>query len=163
MDYYFYILMTQSPKISILIPSFNRAELLDKALNSVLRQPYENLELIVIDSNSQDNSRTIMAELKENGDSAILVSGHSVPPFDYPYYQTNRSVIVRAYSRFRSEVDGSDGFVDQSQTKKALRFLEKEKPDLIHLHAKNQDIGMVDNLLSLLRILRIGKAMSFFF
>jgi len=78
--------------------------------------------------------KNLMAGLKENGDSAILVSGHSVPPFDYPYYQTNRSVIVRAYSRFRSEVDGSDGFVDQSQTKKALRFLDKEKPDLIHLH-----------------------------
>jgi putative colanic acid biosynthesis glycosyltransferase len=78
--------------------------------------------------------KNLMGALKENGDSACLVSGHSVPPFDFPYYQTNRSLLIRGYSRFRAEIDGSDGFVDSFTTKKALAFLDQEKPDLIHLN-----------------------------
>ena len=46
------------------MPSFNRAKYLERALTSVLRQNYKNVELIVIDSNSQDESRAIMAKFK---------------------------------------------------------------------------------------------------
>ncbi len=78
--------------------------------------------------------KNLIEALNASGDSAILISGHSVPPSGTPYFQTNHSLFVRAYSRFRSELDGSDGFVDKLMTKQALRFLEKEKPDIIHLH-----------------------------
>lgn len=48
------------PKISIVIHSFNRAAYVGEAIDSILNQQYPNLELIVIDDNSSDNSWEII-------------------------------------------------------------------------------------------------------
>jgi len=48
------------PKLSIVIPSYNQGEFLEETLRSVLLQGYPNLEVIVIDGGSRDNSVTIL-------------------------------------------------------------------------------------------------------
>lgn len=48
------------PKISIVIPSFNAAEFLDRALESVVRQDYDALELLVVDGGSTDETTAIV-------------------------------------------------------------------------------------------------------
>lgn len=50
-----------SPKISIIIPSFNQGQFLAQAISSVLYQDYANVELIVIDGGSTDYTREVMA------------------------------------------------------------------------------------------------------
>jgi glycosyltransferase involved in cell wall biosynthesis len=48
------------PKISIVTPSYNQAEFLEKALLSILNQNYPNLEFIVMDGGSTDGSLAII-------------------------------------------------------------------------------------------------------
>jgi glycosyltransferase involved in cell wall biosynthesis len=48
------------PDFSIIIPSFNRANKLPKAINSVLNQTFSNWELIVVDDGSTDQTRNIV-------------------------------------------------------------------------------------------------------
>lgn len=48
------------PKVSIVVPSYNQSRFLSKALDSILSQSYANLELIVIDGASTDNSLQIL-------------------------------------------------------------------------------------------------------
>ena len=50
-------------KVSAIITTHNRCELLKKAIKSVIKQTYKNIECIVIDDNSQDEN--VIKILKE--------------------------------------------------------------------------------------------------
>ena len=68
--------------ISIILPTYNRGNLLEVAIKSVLDQSYSNWELIIIDNNSTDNTDDIINQyknhkiriLKINNDGSIAKS-----------------------------------------------------------------------------------------
>lgn len=51
--------------ISVILPTYNRRELLPRAINSVLEQTYGDLELIVVDDASTDGTHEVMAEITD--------------------------------------------------------------------------------------------------
>ncbi len=70
--------MLQSPSISIIIPAYNRENLVASTIESVLKQTYKPLEIIVVDDGSTDNTLDVLKQYgddikiiqKENGGSA---------------------------------------------------------------------------------------------
>ena len=48
------------PKISIVMPSYNQADYLESAIDSIIQQDYPNQELVVIDGGSTDKSVSIL-------------------------------------------------------------------------------------------------------
>jgi glycosyltransferase involved in cell wall biosynthesis len=65
------------PRVSVIIPSYNRASLLPRAVNSVLAQTLADFELIIVDDASTDNTETIVA-------------GFSDPRIRYLKHSTNQ-------------------------------------------------------------------------
>ncbi|MCL5408450.1 MAG: glycosyltransferase [Candidatus Omnitrophica bacterium] len=55
----------QYPLVSIIIPTYNRADLLPRAINSCLNQTYKNLEIIIIDDGSTDNTEQVVKIFKD--------------------------------------------------------------------------------------------------
>ncbi len=54
------------PKISIIIPTYNRSELVVRAVNSVLKQSYQDFEIILINNGSEDNTAKILKQYQGN-------------------------------------------------------------------------------------------------
>ncbi len=54
-----------SPKVTVIIPTYNRAHLIKDAVESVLNQTYQDFELIVIDDGSTDNSKEVLIGYKD--------------------------------------------------------------------------------------------------
>lgn len=51
----------EKPLVSIIIPTYNRANLIGETLDSVIAQTYTNWECIVVDDGSKDNTDEVMA------------------------------------------------------------------------------------------------------
>ena len=52
-------------KISVIIPTFNRGNLIRNSIKSVLNQTYKNLEVIVVDDGSTDNTKDVVDKLED--------------------------------------------------------------------------------------------------
>ena len=52
--------MTSSPVFSVIIPTFNRADLVLNAVISVLEQTFSNYEVVVVDDGSTDETRALL-------------------------------------------------------------------------------------------------------
>jgi glycosyltransferase involved in cell wall biosynthesis len=72
--------MNGYPRITVVTPSFNRAEYLEETLMSVVHQDYPNLEYIVIDGGSTDGSAEIIQRHASN--LAYWVSERDAGPAD---------------------------------------------------------------------------------
>jgi len=51
---------SSSPAVSVIIPSYNCSDYLKQAINSVIMQSFSDWELIIVDNNSEDNTREIV-------------------------------------------------------------------------------------------------------
>jgi glycosyltransferase involved in cell wall biosynthesis len=65
--------MMAHPKISVVMTSYNYARFIEEAVRSVWNQRYENLELVVVDDASTDNTPQILSRLREESPVSMRV------------------------------------------------------------------------------------------
>ena len=59
--------ISQQPLVSVIIPTYNRADLIRQAVDSVFFQSYQNWEIIIVDDNSQDNTAEVIQGIANQG------------------------------------------------------------------------------------------------
>jgi glycosyltransferase involved in cell wall biosynthesis len=126
-----------SPKVSVVIPTYNRASLVGEAMRSVLAQTFPDFELIVVDDGSTDDTRSVVAGFK---DSRIRY----VPQDNMGISGARNTGIRNARGRYVAFLDSDDLWLPQ--------LLEVEVHILDHnpeagvVYAKAQGIGSDGNL-----------------
>lgn len=81
--------VSATPLVSVVIPTYNHARYLNRALQSVLDQTYVNWEAIVIDNHSTDNTDEVMASFADQRITYLKIHNNGV-------IATSRNAGIRA-------------------------------------------------------------------
>lgn len=118
------------PIVSVIMPTYNSEKFVGRAVKSVLQQTYQELELIIVDDGSSDNTVSLLMSFAEN-DSRIAVyplvrnSGPSV---------ARNTGMARATGRWICFLDADDAF-------------EPVRLEVLLAHANRLSLTMIaDNL-----------------
>lgn len=110
-------------KVSIIVPVYNTSNYLDKCILSILNQSHKNIEIIVIDDGSTDNSLNILKEYaKQDNRIKVLVQKNQGQGVARNYG------IKEATGEYICFVD-SDDRIDKSMIEKLLENIIYEEAD----------------------------------
>lgn len=110
------------PLVSVIVPSYNSAATLDRCLGSIKGQTYPNIEIIVIDGNSSDNSRKVATTYT----SKVFIHGPERAA------QVNFGINI-ARGKYLYRVD-SDFIVEPDVVKQCVEVCERDHIDGIAIH-----------------------------
>jgi glycosyltransferase involved in cell wall biosynthesis/MoaA/NifB/PqqE/SkfB family radical SAM enzyme len=102
--------------ISICIPTYNRAEYIDEAIQCVLAQTYQNFEIIVVDDGSIDDTATLVNRINDKR-IRYLKKTHSGRP------ETRNLLIEKARGEYILWLDDDD-LLDKQVLEKYMNVLE---------------------------------------
>ncbi len=57
--------MENNPSISVMMPTYNNGKYIKQAIDSIYAQEYDNIEIIVVDDGSTDNTKEILKQYKD--------------------------------------------------------------------------------------------------
>ena len=78
---------------SIIIDNYNYGHFIGEAIDSALQQSYQNIEVIVVDDGSTDNSREIIRSYGEKIIPVLKNNGGQASAFNAGYYKSTGDVI----------------------------------------------------------------------
>lgn len=107
--------------ISVVIPAYNCARWLPRCIDSLLSQTYQNLEIIVVDDGSEDNTREVMAQYSTKTDRLKCV------------YQENAGATIARLAGVQNASGDWIGFIDSDDV------VEQDMFAMLYKNAKEND------------------------
>ncbi len=119
--------MNTQPFFSVIIPSYNRKPFLETAINSVLKQTFDDLELIIVDDGSSDGTKELISTYDDKRITYLYLANHGVS------HARNRG-LDRAHGQYIAFLDSDDYWVPEklSKTYDAI----KQFPDINIFHTE---------------------------
>lgn len=111
-------------KISIITAVYNTEKFVEKCINSLLNQTYKNIELIIVEDCSTDNSKKTIKKF-ENYDNVKIIYNKENKGLSY-----SRNIgLENATGDYIGYID-SDDYVDEDYYEKLMNSLMKNKSDI---------------------------------
>ena len=106
----------KEPLVSVLINCYNGEEYINKSINSVLSQSYQNWELIFWDNLSEDNTKIIVKSYTDERINYFRAQTHA------SQYQARRLAIKKCSGEFIAFLDVDDWWDDKKLEKQVKSF-----------------------------------------
>jgi glycosyltransferase involved in cell wall biosynthesis len=110
--------------VSVILPTYNGSPWIQRAIESVTSQSYRDLELLVVDDGSTDNTAVIVANMAQN-DSRIRYIKNDV---NSGIQKTLNHGLKEAKGEYIARIDDDDYWVDTDKLQKQVDFLNNN-PD----------------------------------
>ena len=111
--------------VSVIIPTYNREKTILRAINSVLDQTYKEIELIIVDDGSIDNTRKIVESLNCQKIKYIYQKNGGAA-------KARNTGIIAASGEYISFQD-SDDYWYPEKLEKQLAELEDKNADIVQV------------------------------
>ncbi len=113
------LVFPEIPMVSVIIPTFNRASFITEAIDSILMQAYSNLEVIVVDDHSTDDTEGIIKEMSVRYPEIVyLKNNHRKGPSG-----ARNTGILAANGKYIAFLDSDDVWLP-GHIERGIRFLE---------------------------------------
>ena len=118
-------IIEKNPKISIIVPIYNSGLYLEKCLDSIINQSYKNIEIILVNDGSTDNSKEICEKYKEKDKRIIFIN------------QKNQGVSVARNEGLKKATGGyisfvySDDYISENMLKKMIYKMLKYDSEIV--------------------------------
>lgn len=145
-----------SPLVSIVVPSYNHGLFIQECIQSIIDQDYENIELIIIDDGSSDDSVQKIEDMAEACQNRFIRFEFRHRP-NKGLCATLNEALDLAHGKYISII-ASDDLMDPEKTNIQINFLEKNKAcSGVFSGAKIiKETGTID-------IIRSGSEQKYFF
>ncbi len=139
------------PLISVIMPTYNRADIITESILSVLEQTYVNFELIICDDGSTDNTREVIERLKDariaylyqENQGAAAARNHALAhaygalitylDIDNSWHPEYLKLVVVNFSKYPGRSAMYFDYVDLHMDKDQVNHLESiRQPDFVH-------------------------------
>lgn len=116
------------PLVSLIIPVYNLAEYLPKCLDSVQRQTYENIEVLLVNDGSTDSSPSVCARYVQSDCRFQLIDKANSGVSD-----SRNQALERAQGKYVQFIDGDD-WLTPDATETLVHTAESTGADLVLAH-----------------------------
>ncbi len=114
--------------VSIVLPTYNRVDLLKRAVRSVLAQSYADYELIIINDASTDSTRAYLDELAKKDARVRLI--HHEKNYYPDISRTLNEGLALARGTLIARIDDDDYWLNNDKLGKQVAYFE-EHPDCV--------------------------------
>ena len=122
--------MTRNKKdVSVIIPMYNAADFIEECLQSLLNQTLKNIEVIVVDDCSTDNSVEIVKNFSPKFEGRLNLIRHKKNS-GYPGLPRN-TALKSANGKYIYFLD-SDDFISETALEDFFKVAEEFKADVVH-------------------------------
>ncbi len=118
--------LSGAPIVSVIMPAWNQARYVSRSIEGVLKQSLKNLELIVINDGSTDNTREVVASFMVHDPRVIYFENDKNRGIPYTF---NRGVEA-ARGKYIARVDSDDAWIGDDKLERQVAFLESH-PDYV--------------------------------
>jgi len=122
-------------KISIIIPAYNVSKTLERAVDSIASQTYRNIEIVICDDMSTDNTYEIMEKLAAKDDRIIILKNEKNMKAAF----TRNQAILNSTGEFIA-IQDADDYSGSNRLEKQLHFLlENDEYDFVGANSSSFD------------------------